>query len=174
MAGIKTGPEHEQGSSGQTRTVLAKVPPSVQPLSVLKTGAMLTVLMLLTAQVPLLACPCPDNGGLHPALADDHDAHHHAHGHTHSHGHCHAKANAPECSMAKGLPHNHDVLNALLVLAGETVEMPTAAACVHVVSAPVLDVRHATWRVEGGATLDPPPDRPPSAACLADAVRLLA
>lgn len=144
----------------------------------MKARILLTALMLLTAQVPLLACPCPENGGLHPALNDDHDArgHHHHHGHSHSHSHAHHSHDpvTQDDERVEAPPHVHGLLSTPLVVTGARAELPATAAVLAAIPASLPPAGDEVVRTEGGAALAPPPQRPPSAACLADAVRLLA
>lgn len=158
----------------------------------IRTGSLLTGLMLLAAQVPWVACPEAGHGAVFPALGEEavhghvHEGHghadcrcHHHHGHAHHAHHAHphphragtpVSSDGPTCECA---PHTHGLLTTQLVADAQQVELPAplVALAVHVAAlSPNGDERRVR---EGAAGPEPPPDRPPSATCLEDEVRLL-
>lgn len=138
--------------------------------------------MLLAAQVPWVACPTAEANAFFPALGGQ-AVHEHVHGghhgscsaHGHHHGHTHDRAPAPRSEQdgptIEPLHHVHGLLCAELVIDASAAELPAPQAVLALGIEPV-EAEEAV-RAALAAGREPPPPRPPSAACIEDNVRLL-
>ncbi len=148
--------------------------------------------MLLAAQVPWVTCPEADQMELFPALGEhtvhnhvhhghgheDCDCHGHDHGHHHhGHGHTHVPASPcdtpPDVPSCECVPHMHGLLTTVLVADADAVELPAHTIAFMAQMAPLPPHVGESVVLEGAAGPEPPQNRPPSATCLEDNVRLL-
>ncbi len=140
-----------------------------------RVGSLLTGLMLLAAQVPWIACPCAEPGSLSPAV-NEHVAHAHhgdCRGHTHSQP-APAQDTEDDGPVVEQRAHIHGIITADLVVDARRTDLPGLELLAVVPGLLERMAAPAKQRpLEGAVGLEPPPPRPPSAACLADNVRLL-